>query len=229
MGSDTIVTVMQWLHPGHVTLRHDRNTNRRKLQNGLGCGFGLGDCWVLVRSNCAGIGVALAIAFALGACTDANTTDTWFSKRFDMTGRSAGYTFSELSETKKDQHPITPNDLVNANGSCPAAAAPAVPAPAPGAAPTGDPSSSMMGSGVALGISECDLVSRAGQPTSVQIGNAPNGDRTAVLTFQSGPRPGIYHFVRGALTEMDSVGEPAAPPPVAKKKPAKPQKNASQN
>jgi len=86
-----------------------------------------------------------------------------------------------------------------------------------------------MGGGVALGISECDLVSRAGQPTSVQIGSAPNGDRTAVLTFQSGPRAGIYRFLRGSLTEMDSVAQPPPPPQVAKKKPAKPRKKAAQN
>ena len=63
----------------------------------------------------------------------------------------------------------------------------------------------MLGGGIALGMSECDVVFRAGQPSSVQIGNAPNGDRTAVLTYQSGPRPGIYHFLRGGLTEMDGV------------------------
>ena len=33
-----------------------------------------------------------------------------------------------------------------------------------------------------------DVVNRAGQPSSVQIGSLPNGDRTATLTFQSGPR-----------------------------------------
>ncbi len=138
--------------------------------------------------------------------------------------RSAGYTFSELSETRKDQQPITPNDLVNPNGSCPApaapvaAAAPAAPAPGAGtppgtplgAAPPGD-TSSLLGGGVALGMSECDVVFRAGQPSSVQIGNAPNGDRTAVLTFPSGPRAGIYHFQRGGLTEMDSVPQAPAP------------------
>jgi hypothetical protein len=221
-------------------VRHDRNTNKRKLQNGLGCGLGLGDCWVLVRLNYAGVGLALAVAVALGGCTDADTGQAWFAKPFDMSGRGAGYTFSELSETQKNQRPITANDLVNANGSCaapatPLAAAAPAPAPAPGAAagtppgaPTGDPSSSLMGSGVGLGMSECDVVFRAGQPSSVQIGNTPYGDRTAVLTYESGPRPGIYRFLRGSLTSMDRVAE-QPPPQVAKKKPAKPQKKAAQN
>ena len=42
-----------------------------------------------------------------------------------------------------------------------------------------------MGGGIALGMSECDVVFRAGQPTAVQIGKNPNGDRTAVLTYSS--------------------------------------------
>ncbi len=70
-------------------------------------------------------------------------------------------------------------------------------------------------------MSECDIVFRAGQPSSVQIGTLPNGDRTAVLTFDSGPRAGVYHFQRGALREMDSVPMAAAPPQAVKKKPAR--------
>ena len=71
-------------------------------------------------------------------------------------------------------------------------------------------------------MSECDVVFRAGQPSSVQIGSLPNGDRTAVLTFNSGQRAGIYHFQRGALQEMDGIPMAAAPPQaVNKKRPAK--------
>jgi hypothetical protein len=218
-------------------LRHDRNINNGKLQNALACGSDLGDCWVLVRRYRL-IGLAAFAAVALAGCgSDADTSQAWFVKPFDISGRSAGYSFSELSETKKDQRAITPNDLVNANGSCPApvaAAAPA-PAPAPGAGgptspaamPGGDASSLVVDGGVGLGMSECDVVSRAGQPASVQIGSTPGGDRTAVLTFDSGPRAGIYRFLRGGLIEMDAVAAPAPPPQVAKKKPAKPKKAAS--
>jgi hypothetical protein len=84
----------------------------------------------------------------------------------------------------------------------------------------------LLGGGVALGMSECDVVFRAGQPNSVQIDKLPNGDRSAVLTFDSGPRAGIYHFESGALREMDSVPMAAAPPQVAKKKSAKSAKSS---
>ena len=78
-------------------------------------------------------------------------------------------------------------------------------------------------------MSECEVVWRAGAPNNVQLGNNPNGDRTAVLTFDSGPRPGIYRFERGRLMEMDGVAPPPAPPQVAKKKPVKPKKPPNNN
>jgi hypothetical protein len=220
------------------TRRHHRNTNSRKLRGRSG----LGDCRVLFRSHRFGVLAALAVAAALGGCADFSSGQAWFAKPFDVSGRGAGYSFSELAETKKGRPSITANDLVNANGSCPAPATPvsAAPPPAPAsaagaatgsapsaAAPAGD-ASSVLGSGIALGMSECEVVNRSGQPSSVQIGSLPNGDRTATLTFEGGPRSGIYHFVRGALTEMDAVAAPPAPPQVAKKKPVK-QKRSAQN
>ena len=54
----------------------------------------------------------------------------------------------------------------------------------------------------------------------------PNGDRTAILSYQSGPRPGVYHFERGRLMQMDRV-EVAPPPP--QKKPAKTKKPPAAN
>jgi hypothetical protein len=77
-------------------------------------------------------------------------------------------------------------------------------------------------------MTECQVVARAGPPNSVQLGNNPNGDRTAIISYQSGPRPGIYHFERGRLMQMDRV-EVAPPPQQAKKKPAKAKKPATGN
>ena len=96
-----------------------------------------------------------------------------------------------------------------------AAAAPTAPA-APGASATDAAApaagtGALLGTAVALGMSECDVVFRAGQPNSVQIGQNPNGDRTAVLTYNAGPRPGIYHFERGELMEMDAVAPARRP------------------
>jgi hypothetical protein len=180
----------------------------------------------------------MAAAIALSGCADVDTNkDSWFAKPFQFVSRSGGYSFSELQETKDRGKVITASDLVDSNGACPAPQAPAAqpaPAAAPGnqaAAPPASDTNSLLGGGVALGMSECDVVNRAGAPNSVQLGNNPNGDRTAVLAFNAGPRPGIYHFERGGLTEIEGVAAPPASPKVAKKKPVSPakQKQAATN
>jgi hypothetical protein len=194
---------------------------------------------VQFRANATGIVVALTTALALCGCAnvDYENKDAWFAKPFELVSRKGGYTFSELQATKERARPITANDLVDGNGSCPAPqASQQAPQQAPAAvaanqAPSVPPAAdtgSLLGGGVALGMSECDVVFRAGSPNAVQIGKAPNGDRTAVLTFNSGPRPGIYHFAGGALTEVERVQAAPAPPQTAKKKPATPSKSSKQ-
>jgi hypothetical protein len=179
------------------------------------------------------LGLATVLA-AVGLCgcagPDLDSSQQLFPKRFNLFGPTNGYTFSDVQEARLDR-PITANDLIAANGSCPPPVAPQPQGPPAGqAASAAEPPQpeSLLGEGVALGMSECEVVYRAGQPSNVQLGNNPNGDRTAVLTFQSGPRPGIYRFERGRLMEMDEIAEP--PPPVAaKKKPAKTKQTQKQN
>jgi hypothetical protein len=188
---------------------------------------------VYLASTRCGALAALAMAVTLGGCgnIDFGTDQGWFRKPMDFVGRNAGYTYSDLQEARLNK-PITDADLIDGNGACPAVAA-AQPQPAPGdqaaspAVPAAPPTS--FGEGVGLGMSECDVVGRAGPPNNIQIGKAVNGDRTAVLSYNSGPRPGIYHFERGRLMQMDRVDLPPPPPQVAKKKPAKPKKQAASN
>jgi hypothetical protein len=186
---------------------------------------------VFFGSNRSGALAAVAIAAALCGCANNNfdTSGAWFSKPLDLFGRKAGYTYSSLGESKLER-PVTANDLVDANGACPI---PAAPSPtqatqdnaAAGGAAAPD-MASLLGGGVAIGMSECDVVARLGQPSAVNLGRNPNGERSAVLTFNGGPRPGVYRFEAGRLTEMDRVEAPAPPAPVkktaAKKKPMKP-------
>jgi hypothetical protein len=185
---------------------------------------------VRFRAHEIGVVGALAIAVALGGCAnvDYENKDAWFSKPFEFVSRKGGYSYSDLQASKDRSRPITANDLVAANGSCPPPAVPQAPAAAaanqPGGAPAPTDANALLGAGVALGMSECDVVFRAGAPSAVQIGKNPNGDRTAVLTFSSGPRPGIYHFEAGALADVERVQTAPAPAQTAKKKPASPTK-----
>ena len=169
-----------------------------------------GDVRVRVRSSRCGVLAVLAVAVGLAGCggTNFDTSGSWFSKPLDVFGRNAGYTYSQLDQSKQER-PITANDLVDANGACPPAAAPA------GATA---PPDSLLGGGIGIGMSECDVIARVGPPAEVNLGRNPNGDRTAILTFKGGARPGVYRFVAGRLKEMDRVEVPPPPPQPVKKK-----------
>jgi hypothetical protein len=194
-----------------------------------------GDIPVHFVPNRSGALLALATAGALCGCANVDfDTGQWFQKPVDFFGRQGGYTYTEL-QTTRQQRPITARDLVQPNGSCPpppaapqAQSGPGIAAAnAPGLPPaTSGSDDGLLGGGIALGMSECDVVYRAGQPSAVQIGRNPNGERAATLTFDSGPRPGLYRFEGGRLTELDSVAETAAPAQAAQKKPAKAKKPA---
>jgi hypothetical protein len=85
--------------------------------------------------------------------------------------------------------------------------------------------------GIALGMSECDAVRRAGVPGNVNIGGGNKGERKVVLTYLTGPWPGIYHFADGRLKVIERAPEqpkPAKAPPKKSKKSVKPKTAATQ-
>ena len=73
--------------------------------------------------------------------------------------------------------------------------------------------------GIALGMSECDVVRRAGLPGNVNISAGDKGERKVVLTYLSGTWPGIYTFRRRPAEDVDRapVPPPSAKPPAKKK------------
>ena len=165
------------------------------------------------RFDYCGALVAAGLALVLAGCSNLDLdSSTWFSKPVDFFGRSSGYTYSELRESNR-KSPLSPSDLVDANGNCPppAAAAPPPPQvasnnPAPPPPVSYDPNE-LTGGVVALGMSECDVVRRAGRPNDVRLGGRPDGTRSLTLTYYNGPRPGIYTFESGRLMEMGGVNE----------------------
>jgi len=185
-----------------------------------------------VKSKLALAATAL-MALAVGGCGSLNSmSDTlksdagWFSKpvsslltREDGSGSMATAKNFSLGPSG----PVSPEDLVNPDGSC-AAAAPETAAAAPqasaggvAAAPVG--SEGQIFGGVALGMSECQVVRRAGVPSNVAM-SAENNERQVVLTYASGNWPGVYTFASGRLKVVDALPEAQKPKPVAKKKPA---------
>lgn len=93
-----------------------------------------------------------------------------------------------------------------------------------GLQPEGAPGAPVLG-GIALGMTECQAVRRAGHPSQVSIGTAKQGERKVVLTYLTGPWPGLYTFQSGRLKVIDAVpGELKADEP--KKKRKKPRRRA---
>ena len=136
---------------------------------------------------------------------------------------TASNIFRPLSVTNyrdKVLPPVTATDLVDANGNC--AGAPAATVSGDAAGPGGAPNETALLSGpIALEMTECDLVRRAGAGARVEIGANDRRERTATITYIGGERPGIYSFTDGRLKSMERGAEPAAEK-TAKKKPAKP-------
>ncbi len=85
------------------------------------------------------------------------------------------------------------------------------------------PSAPVVAGGIALGMTECQTVQRAGSPSNVAISAGEKGERKVVLTYLSGPWPGIYTFNDGRLKVVERAPEQPKPAKAApKKKPAKP-------
>jgi len=145
----------------------------------------------------------------------------WFSRSGRLFIKNVSIETPPLTPDK----PVTSEDLVSAEGSCPGmASAAGMPANAnalsDGAAAA--PTASTTGT-VALGHTECDVVRGIGAPDGVNISNNRRGDRVAVVNYSRGQRAGIYTFTSGRLTSIErgeSVEEPKTAKPKAKKKPA---------
>lgn len=180
----------------------------------------------------------LAVALALGGCsvdlaqfrpdldklkeTVAPRDLNVFQRRAPMTGTA-----------------VTAEDLVGPDGRCafdpaptPSAvlnftAGPATergPVGAPAPAQPEAPGAPALTRGVALGMTECEVVRVAGYTSQVEIGANERGQRSTVLTYAGGPRPGVYRFTGGRLVSVERGPEP---PPAAKPaKPARKQKTA---
>lgn len=95
------------------------------------------------------------------------------------------------------------DSLVSPDGSCPASEAPP--------------------RGIALGMTECDLVRVAGATSQVSISNE-RGERSTVMTYAQGERAGIYRFRSGVLVTIDRVAEPEQPKRPPRRQKQQPQK-----
>ena len=65
--------------------------------------------------------------------------------------------------------------------------------------------------GIALGMTECDLIRIIGTTDQIVIGQNERGERTAVITVPQGERAGVYRFSAGLLTSIEAPPQPERP------------------
>ncbi len=140
-------------------------------------------------------------------------SEQWFSKKLNFGEKAAGGSMGVVKDPNA-LRPVTPEDYVSADGSCalPATASAAPAAEANAGTVGGDLASAPAapaptGGGVALTMTECEVVTRLGRPQQLDIGSNA-GDRAVTMTYVQGDRPGIYHFAGGRLKEIERGPEP---------------------
>ena len=140
----------------------------------------------------------------------------WFSRPGRVFVKNVSIDSPPLTPDK----PVSPDDLISADGLCPGMAPPVGPADANALSDAA--ASAPRASGVvALGHTECDVARGAGAPDNVNLSTGPRGERVAVLTYSRGGRPGIYTFNAGRLTVVERGPEAVQQPKVARPKPKK--------
>jgi len=159
--------------------------------------------WQAVRNLrfAAGIGALLPL---VAACSTDTGSINIVPKTTDLL-RPDWTSFSGHKEEFNLRAP-GPQDLVSPDGLCQGAISQSA------AGPTGAlPEQAVPSGGIALQMTECDVVRRAGTPERTEMGSSPGGERSVVLTYTRGSRPGIYRFVGGRLQSVERAPQQEAP------------------
>ncbi len=163
------------------------------------------------------LALAGALATSLGGCSGApsvlSSDAGWFAKPLNvLTPRDS----TSGPRMPLSSRPVGPEDLLAADGSCPAVSSGAL--AATDNAPDAPADAAPTGGGISLDMSECEVVRRVGAPERFEAGN-DGGNRTVVLTYLRGARPGIYRFAGGRLVSVERA--PEAPAPAKPQRPSR--------
>ena len=170
---------------------------------------------------------AALIGFALSGCAGISDVASGDVKLFRPGDWFSKPTIIVNDKTATVRREVAPNDLLGPDGACAGSAVPAQ-EPAGGdttAVPTTAP---LVPGGIGIDMTECEVVQRAGRADNFEIGSNQRGERSVVLTYIHGPKPGIYKFAAGRLVAMERGPEPPAAPKPTKpaKQPVKPAPSA---
>ena len=155
----------------------------------------------------------MVLSLGVAACSSDSSTGSLLPQPDSILKRPDWATFSG-AKGEFSLRPVSSEDLVSADGQC-AGAGPAAGSADSTAGGGGQQSAALVPGSVALQMTECDVVRRAGTPEKVELGTDERGDRTVMLTYTRGPLPGIYRFIGGRLSVLERA--PGAPPAAATK------------
>ena len=156
--------------------------------------------------------IAMAsLACAMAACSsDLSLNGVTLVPKPETLLRKPDWASFSGGKNEFELRPVTAADLVSSEGQCDGGAGQAAAEPVAG--------------GIALQMTECDVVRRAGPVEKIDIGSDERGERAVTLTYLRGPWPGIYRFAGGRLVSIERApGPPPAPakaPKASTKKPA---------
>jgi hypothetical protein len=147
--------------------------------------------------NLIGLTAAMVLlAPAIGGCS----SDMSLSN-IKLLPQADAFAASELSYSGRREEfalaPAAPIDLVGADGQCASAG-------------SGIEPPSVTSNGVALQMTECEIVRRIGAPEQLNVGGNDRGEREVLLTYVNGQRPGIYRFRSGRLVSIERGPEPVS-------------------
>jgi hypothetical protein len=171
------------------------------------------------------LAAVVLLAAAAGGCGGTSLSDVASVNLVPKVTSIARPDWMTYSGSKEEftLRPVTAADLVTEAGQC---AATAAEAQTPSEDGMQQQQPQLASGGIALQMTECDVVRRAGAPEQLQIGADERGERSVVITYVRGPRPGIYRFTAGRLASIERA--PDAPGAKAAPK-AKPSKRAARS
>lgn len=152
---------------------------------------------------------ALALlASAVGACSaDIGLNNVTFTPNPEPARSKPDWATYSGNKSEFALRPVTQADLVGAEGQCADGPGQANAAPGEPVLPPGTPT---VQGGIALQMTECDVVRRTGAPEKVDVGANQRGERAVTITVTRGPWPGIYRFDGGRLVAIERAGTPPA-------------------
>ncbi len=151
----------------------------------------------------------------IGACSADLSLNNVTLVKPDALLRKPDWTTYSGNKDEFGLRPVTSEDLVGPDGTCAAQSA----AVATAGEPVLPPGTPTVQGGIALQMTECDVVRRAGLATKVDLGTTANGERSALMTFTRGPHPGVYRFAGGRLVSIERAPGPDTPAPKQKTAP----------